>query len=354
VTQHSAPRGVPPPPIPTMNRIALALLIILVVSPAHAQQPARMARVVILSDRSFVGPLSPALLDAFTTGLGNLGWTEGRNLAVDVQEIEKPEDRPRVVTELLRLKPDVIVATAPAAYLVAPKVRDPKPKGWTPVSNVPVVFAGVSDPVAAGIVDSLARPGGNITGLSYLGLELNAKRLALLKEAFPNLTRVGVLVPAVHTLKARMIKDVETAARSLKVEPRFAEVHAADSPVKIDEAIESLARDGVGALLGLQGPHFFKERRRVADQALKLRLPGIFELAEYAEAGALIAYGPDLPDIYRRAAGYVDKILRGVRPAELPVEQPTKLSLVVNGRTATALGITFPPAFRLQVERVIE
>src|SRR5262249_34522063 len=224
---------------------------------------------------------------------------------------------------------------------------------WSPIRDIPIVFAGLSDPVAMGAVQSLARPGGTITGISYLGVELNPKRLQLLKEALPALTRVGVLVPSEHTLRDRMVREVEAAAGSLGVKLQLLEVSSLDPPEKIDQAFAAMVRERAQAVLGLQGPHFFKERRRIADLSLTHRLPGVFELAEYAEGGCLLAYPPNCPEISNPAARYADHILKGAKPADLPVEQPTKFELVINLKTARALGLTVPQSVLGRADQII-
>ncbi|HEV8471441.1 MAG TPA: ABC transporter substrate-binding protein, partial [Methylomirabilota bacterium] len=229
--------------------------------------------------------------------------------------------------------------------------------GSAPIPKKAIVFAGVSDPVAFRFVDSLARPGGQMTGLSYLGIDLNVKRLQLLKESFPGATRIGVLVPSQHALRARMVHDVGVAATAVGVTLVPVEVAGGlrdDVLARIDAAFETFGRERVDAVLGMQGPIFFRERRRIAELSLRHRLPGAFELAPYVEDGALMAYGPSVTDLYRHAARYTDRILRGAKPAELPVEQPTKVELVVNLKTARALGIRLPPAVLLRTDRVIE
>jgi len=187
-----------------------------------------------------------------------------------------------------------------------------------------------------------------------MGVELNSKRLQMLKELIPTLSRVGVLVPSDHDLRDRMVSYVEATARAVGVSLQLAEVPSTDPPEKIDAAFEALARRRTQAVLGLQGPHYYRERKRVCGLAVRHGLPGVFELSGYPEAGCLMSYGASLADLWRRSASYVDKILRGAKAADLPVEQPTKFDLVVNINTAKALGITIPPAFLLRVDRVIE
>ena len=216
------------------------------------------------------------------------------------------------------------------------------------------MFVAQSDPVGIGLVESLARPGGNLTGLSYLGVELNSKRLQMLKELIPTLSRVGVLVPSDHLMRDRMVSDVEATARTLGVSLQLAEVPSTDPPEKIDAAFEALVRRRSQAVLGLQGPHYYVERKRVCGLAVRHGFPGVFEVSEYPEAGCLMSYGASLADLWRRSASYVDKILRGAKAADLPVEQPTKFELIINLKTAKALGLTIPPSLLLRADQVIE
>jgi len=227
---------------------------------------------------------------------------------------------------------DVIVACSACAFLVAPS-------GAAPVRGIPIVFVAVSDPVAAGMVASLARPGGMMTGLSYQGIELNVKRLQMLKEALPGVTRVGVLVQKDHPLRDRRVNEVQGAAASLRLMLQFSEVASSDSPAALDAAFETMAKDRAEAVLVLQGATFFRERARLAALELKYRLPAVFDLRAYADVGGFMAYGASQDDLWRRAAGYVDKLLKGALPADLPVEQPTKFEMVINLKTAKALGL---------------
>src|SRR5262249_24468030 len=240
----------------------------------------------------------------------DLGWVEGANLRLEDRSAKTRELRPATAAEIVKLKPDVIVATSVAAYLYGPFPEAPVGAPfWSPIRDIPIVFAGVSDPVAVGMVQSLARPGGTMTGISYLGVELNPKRLQLLKEALPGSARVSVLVPSNHPLRDRMVREVEAAAGSLGVKLQLLEVSSLDPPEKIDQAFAAMVRERSHAVLGLQGAHFFKERRRIAELSLTHRLPGVFELGEYAEVGCLLAYAPNLPDIYKHAPRYADQIL---------------------------------------------
>jgi len=336
---------------------AVTLNLILASTDITGAQQAAIRRVGVFSDAVRIGPLPPEWLEAFRGGLREHGWVEGRNVAIGFRESRTVEERPEAVALLLRTKPEVIVTNPVGACIAASAGERACPwPGWSPlrVRDISIVFVGQSDPVGVGLVKSLARPGGNLTGLSYLAVEINSKRLQMLKELIPTLSRVGVLVPSDHTMRDRMVSDVEATARTLGVGLQLAEVPSTDSPEKIDAAFEALARRRTQAVLGLQGPHYYRERTRVCGLAVRHGFPGVFEVSGYPEAGCLMSYGASLSDLWRRSASYVDKILRGAKAADLPVEQPTKFDLVVNINTAKALGITIPPAFLLRVDRVIE
>jgi putative ABC transport system substrate-binding protein len=315
---------------------------------AEAQQAGKVYRIGWLWD-SVGGPARDEWLAGFRQGLRERDLVEGRNVVVEWRSghysatREENLDRLRqLAEELVRLKVDVLVA-APAGAAVAARRA---------TATVPIVFPGVSDPVGFGLVASLAQPGGNATGLSYLSLELNAKRLQLLKETLPRVTRVGVLVDLHHPLQDRMVREIEAAARPLRIELHVQRVGREVSD--IEAAFDALEKEQVAAVIGLQGPQFIRERRRVAELALRHRLPGIFELVDFAEAGALMAYAPNTSDLFRRAAHYVERILKGAKPANLPVEQPTKFELVINLKTAKALGLTIPQSLLLRAAQVIE
>jgi putative ABC transport system substrate-binding protein len=257
----------------------------------------------------------------------------------------KLERLPALAAELVALKVDVIVASGTPASLVAKQAT----------RTVPIVFAGVADPVASGLVTTLARPGGNITGLSGLAsLELVGKCLELLKQAVPGVSRVAVLWQP-GGLGGRtdkdMLKAAEVAARALGVRLQFVE---ARGPEDIDRAFSEMTRARAGALSVLPMGMFLNERRRLVDLATQNRLPAVYPLREGVDAGGLMAYGPNFPDLYRRAAIYVDKILMGAKPADLPVEQPTKFELVINLKTAKALGLTIPPSLLQRADEVIQ
>ncbi len=314
---------------------------------AQAQQPRKIPRVAFLYAANFLGPLNPAWREAFRQGMREAGWMDGRNVVIDERIGNSPEENREISATIQRDPVDVVVAIGPSAFLIAPF-------GPAPIRGIPIVFAGVSDPLGAGMVASLARPGGNMTGFSYLGVELNVKRLQLLKEAVPEMTRVGVLAATNHPLRDRMVKEVEAAARGLKVTSSVFMVATTDPATMIDAAFEAMAKERVAGVLVLQGPHFYRERKRFAELEMKHRLPAIFELGDYAEAGCLMAYAPSLREILRMSAYYVDKILKGAKPADLPVEQPTKFELVINLKTAKALGLTIPQSLLIRADQVIE
>jgi putative ABC transport system substrate-binding protein len=315
---------------------------------AEAQQAVKVYRIGWLLD-SVGGPPRDEWLASFRQGLRERDLVEGRNVVVEWRSgqysaiREENLDRLRqLAEELIQLKVDVLVAFPAGAAVAARRAT----------ASVPIVFPGVSDPVAFGLVASLARPGGNATGLSYLSLELNAKRLQLLKETLPRVTQVGVLVDLHHPLRDRMVREIEAAARPLRIELHMQRVGREVSD--IEAAFDALGKEHVAAVIGLQGPQFIRERRRIADLALQHRLPGIYELVDFAEAGGLMAYAPNTSDLFRRAAVYVDKILKGAKPADLPVEQPTKFELVINLKTAKALGLTIPPSLLQRADEVIQ
>ncbi len=283
-------------------------------------------------------------------GLREAGLIEGQNIAMEYRtgpsgSVEQRRVALRsLAADLVRAHVDLIIANPAEAATQARQTQ-----------TVPIVFAGVSDPIRLGFAVTLTRPGRNMTGLSYLGLELNTKRLEMLREVAATATRIGVLVAANHPTRERQLQDIDAAARSLGVQLHTVDItQDMELPRTLEAAFEALKRERVGAVIGLQGPGFFRERQRIADLLLRHRLPGIFELGEFVEAGCLMAYAPSLPDIYRRAAHYVDKILRGAQPADLPIEQPTKFELVINVKTAKALGLTIPASLLLRTDKVIE
>ena len=288
---------------------------------------------------------NPHLREAFLQGLRDLGYVEGRNVVIEYRYAEgKLERLPALAAELVALKVDVIVAAGTLAALAAKQAT----------RTLPIVFAAAADPVTDGLVTSLARPGGNVTGLSNLAPELVGKRLELLKQAVPGVSRVAVLWQPGglgERTEKDMLKGADVAARALGVRLQFVE---ARGPADFDRAFSDMTRARAGALTVLGSPMFFTERRRLVDLAAKNRLPAVYTLREFVDAGGLMSYGPNIADLFRRAATYVDKILKGAKPADLPVEQPTKFELVINLKTAKALGLTIPPSLLGRADEVVQ
>jgi putative ABC transport system substrate-binding protein len=267
---------------------------------------------------------------------------EGKNIALEVRWAEqKPERLPDLAAELVRLRCDVIVATSTAGTLALKQAT----------RTTPIVMTLVSDPVAAGAVASLARPGGNITGLSLMHPDLAGKRLQLLTEVVPRPSRVAVLWNPSDPNSPPLLRATEAAARSLGVQLQLREARSA---TEIESAFSAMTSDRVRALIVLPGSLFLDQRKQLVTLAAKRRLAAMYPAREFPDAGGLMAYGPNFPDILRRAATYVDKILKGAKPADLPVEQPTKFELVINLKTARALGLTFPRSVLSMADEVIQ
>jgi ABC-type uncharacterized transport system substrate-binding protein len=307
---------------------------------AEAQPAAKIARIGYLA---FNLASSPHLHEAFRQGLRDLGYVEGRNVVMEYRHAEgKAERFPTLAAELVSLKVDLIVAGAYQATLAAKNAT----------KTIPIIMVAVADPVRMGLIASLVRPGGNITGLTLLaGTEIVGKHLELLKEAVPNLSRVAVLSNPANPMHIVRLREVEVAGRSLRVQ---LQILKAQGPEEFDSAFAAMTRARAGALYVVGDPMFIQHRRRLAELAAKSRLPAVYELKDHAEAGGLMVYGPSTLDMYRRAATYVDKILKGAKPGDLPVEQPTKFELVINLKTAKALGLAIPPSVLARADQVIE
>jgi putative ABC transport system substrate-binding protein len=305
---------------------------------AEAQSAAKVARIGLLGD-------VPSFLDeAFRQGLRELGYIEGQNIVIEHRFPDwKYERLPGLAANLVRLNVDVIVAASPAATKAAKQAT----------STVPIVFTVSGDPVADGFVASLARPGGNITGLATIGPELVGKQLQMLKSVAPTVSRVAVLQnPNTHRDTHRVaLRQAEDSARGLGVQLQFLE---ARTPSEIEAAFAAMSRQRVDGILVLRDAAFRAQRAQITALAAKHRLPAVYGLREEAEAGGLIAYGASVPHLYRRAATYVDKILKGAKPADLPVEQPAKFELVINLKTAKALGLTISASLLQRADQVIE
>ena len=304
----------------------------------EAQAPAKVHRIGFLSPRSPTD--NPHLLEAFRQGLRELGYVEGQNIAIEYRFGEgRPERLPALAADLVRLKVDVIVTGAPPAPEAAKQAT----------STIPIVFAVTGDPVAQGLVASLARPGGNITGLANLAQEVVGKQLELLKEVAPKVSRVAVLQNPSNHAHPFVLRQAEGAARALGLQLHIVQ---ARTPAEIDAAFAAMRSQRAGGVLVLRDSLFSAQRTQIPALAAKSRLPAVYGLREEAEAGGLMAYGANVLLMYRRAATYVDKILKGAKPADLPVEQPTKFELVVNLKTAKALGLTIPQSILVRADEV--
>jgi len=305
---------------------------------AEAQQAGKVPRIAYI--RAEAPPAAD--IEAFRQGLREHGYVEGKNIVVEYRWADGNEERLRaIVAELIRVKVDLIVASAPAAARAAKEAA----------TTIPIVMVLVADPVAFGFVASLARPGGNVTGFAFLLPELSGKRLQLLKDAIPKLSRVAVLWNAANPYKAFDLKEVQAVAEALRVAVETLPVRGPDD---FAHAFEAAIASGAGGLITLDDPFTIGHRTRIVSLALKYRLPALYGVRPFADAGGLMSYGPDRFDQNRRAATYVDKILRGAKPADLPVEQPTKFELVINLKTAKALGLTIPPSVLGRADQVIE
>jgi putative ABC transport system substrate-binding protein len=308
---------------------------------AEAQPVGKLPRVGLLSPGSSSDPLVQPYLDVFRRGLRDLGYVEGQSIIIEYRWAEGQYERlPDLATELVRLKVDVIVAVAVA-------VRAAKQATQT----IPIVMASADDPVATGLVASLARPGGNITGLSIIAHDLVGKQLQLLRDLVPNVSRVAVLWNPANRSHGPQLREAETAAQALGAQLYPLE---AQGPGEIDRAFATMTRERVGALLVLLDSMLLFQRERIADLAAKNRLPALYGLRWHAEAGGLMSYGANQLVQTRRVASYVDKILKGAKPGDLPIEQPTKFELVINLKTAKALGLTIPPALLGRADEVIQ
>ena len=315
---------------------------------AEAQQAAKIARIGYLSPNLAA---SPHLPEAFRQGLRDLGYVEGRNLVIEYRDAEGKgiERFPALAAELVALKVDVIfVGGSTRATLAAMQAT----------KTIPIVFTGVGDPVTSGLVTNLARPGGNVTGLSGLGPELVGKCLELLTQAVPGVSRVAVLsrpgALGERTDKA-MLTGAEVTGRALGVRLQFVEARGGPEDFDMfDRAFSDMTRARAGALTVLPSNMFTNERRRLVALAAKNRLPAVYTSREFVDAGGLMAYGPNVADLFRRAATYVDKILKGAKPGDLPVEQPAKFELVINLKAARSIGLTIPPSLLQQADHVIE
>ena len=319
--------------------LALCSLLLAPCSAVEAQQPTKIPRIGYVSPSG--DPDTPGThVEAFRQGLRDLGYIEGKNILVEYRYQEgKPDRRDSVVAELVQLKVDVLVLGS------LPAIRAAKQATKT----IPIVMVTTQDPVATGLIDSLARPGGNVTGLTRLTRELSGKRLELLKEAVPGISRVGALLSAQQSRDD--FKWYEAPARALKIQLQLLEVRASNPD--FNAAFQTAAKGHANALITIRGSVLIRYTKRIADLAIQNRLPSMHEESEFVEAGGLMSYSASDAESFRRAAYYVDRILKGAKPADLPVEQPTKFELVINLKTAKQIGLTIPQWVLTRADRVI-
>jgi putative tryptophan/tyrosine transport system substrate-binding protein len=321
--------------------ILFVVVLLAVAVIAEAQQTGKVPRIGYLSPTS--PSVSPTRIEAFRHGLRELGYVEGKNIVIDYRYAEGKFDRlPALAAELVRLKVDLIVTTGPTVTRAAKEAT----------TTVPIVMATDTDPVGNGFVASLARPGGNITGLSALAPELSGKQLELLKEIVPRLSRVAVFGTSTNPGNAQMLKEVKLAAGAFGVKLQYLEVRG---PKDIETAFRAASKERAEAVLYLvAGLVDAGHRTEISELAVKSRLPAIYQSRRYVEDGGLMSYGVNIADLDRRAATYVDKILKGRTPADLPVEQPTKFEFVINLKTAKQIGLTIPPNVLARADKVIK
>jgi putative ABC transport system substrate-binding protein len=308
---------------------ALYALLFVLCASVHAQQPARIFRIGFLDANTAAGTV---LVPAFREELSKLGWIEGKNLTIEYRSAEqKPESLPELAVDLVHLKVDLIVAAGLTSALAAKKAT----------STIPIVMTNVGAPMAAGLVASLARPGGNVTGFDSLNFELNTKRLEILKDAVPKLARVGLLrLPTGTLLIDLQMKELRPAAFALKLQ--LEEIETQSDAKGLESAFQTAEQKRVQAIMTVATRGFSGARKRVVELANKYRFPAIYYYKEFVDDGGLMFYGTDSTDIYRSAAGYVDKILKGAKPADLPVQQATKFEFVINLKAAKQIDLTIP------------
>jgi len=320
---------------------ALALAVIGPVNQAQAQPAAKVYRVGGLVDGAAAAPRARPLLESFVQGLRDLGWVEGRNLTLDIRYTEGSPDRlDPLAAELVARNPDVLVGGGTGPTLALRRAT----------STIPIVTFS-SDAVGSGLVATLAHPGGNVTGLSNLSPELGGKRLQILKEIVPTLTRVALVGNSANPPTRLLIRETELAARALGVDTIAVDVRGSRD---FDAASAAIGQGRAEGLLVTFDPATFVQLTRIVDFARERRLPAVYGIREFADAGGLLSYGVSLADLFRRAATYVDRILKGASPAVLPVEQPTKFELIVNLRTAKALGLAIPSSVLARADEVIQ
>jgi len=321
-------------------RLALGVLLLAFSFPARAQQPEKILRI------GYLGNSSPALerdfVDAFRQGLRDLGYAEGHNILIEYRWAEGRYDRlPEFAAELVRLKVDVLLTAGTPGALAAKQATQ----------TIPIVMAVSGDAVGTGLVQSLARPGGNITGLTRMTRDLDGKRLELLKEVVPSLSRVAILLNPANPISARGWSEAQSPAKALRLKLEPAEVKAAE---EFEAAFAAIARQRPVGLFIIADQFLLAHRTQIVDFGARRSLPAIYPYSEFVDAGGLMSYAANDPAMFRRAATYVDKILKGRKPADLPVEQPTKFELIINMRTAKQIGLTIPPNVLAQADKVIK
>jgi putative ABC transport system substrate-binding protein len=322
--------------------VALGASVIAAPLGSFAQQQTKIWRVGFLAAARRPNSLDSHIYGGFPRGMRELGYVEGKNLVVEWRFADNDGERlAESAAEFVRLKVDVIVTAGSAATSAAQKAT----------VTFPIVFGGAGDSVGSGFVKSLARPGGNITGITNLITEVAPKYLEMLRSMLPRLSRVAVLLNPANSAHGAILKSIQSAAQSAGVTILPEE---ARTPQEIDSAFSRMARQNAGAVYLVQDPLFLQQWRQIVELTAKHRLPSITAGREFPEAGGLMSYGPNYADNYRRAATYVDKIFKGAKPADLPVEQPTKFELVINGKTAKALGLTIPQSLLVSADKVIE
>ena len=320
--------------------VALCTVLFALCVSAHAQQPTKIPRIGLLFTAT--PSAAAARIEAFRQGLRELGYVEGKNILIEQRYAEgQLNHMNELAAELVRLKVDVIVTIGPAATRPAKEATH----------AIPIVMGVDDDPVGNGFVASLARPGGNITGLASLAPEIGGKQLELLKEIVPRLSRVAVLGTSTQPGNAQSLREAEVAAQALAVKLQYLDVL---SPKDIEPVFRTASNGRAEAVLVLRASIFFSHRKQIVDLAAKRQLPAMYYTTEYVEEGGLMTYGVSITDLFRRAATYVDKILKGAKPAELPIEQPTKFELVINLKTAKRIGLTIPPNVLARADKVIK
>ena len=323
--------------------LILCAMLFALCNSASAQQPGKIFRLGFLDSSTASG--NEVLLGSFRQELTKLGWVERKNLAFEYRfgESKGPDRVSGLAADLVRLKVDIIVTAGAPSAIEAKKAT----------STIPIVMATFPDPVAAGLIVSLARPGGNVTGLSTLSPGLNTKRLEIFKDAIPRLTRVGLLRTAGTTIGQEVqLKELRPAALALKL--KLEEIETQPDAKGLERAFQTAKQKQVNGIMPITGPFFFGERKRIVELAGKYRLPTIYPQKEYVDEGGLMSYGADLEDQYRKAAHYVDKILKGTKPADLPVQQATKFEFVINLKAAKQIRLTIPPDVLARANKIVK